>query len=436
MYQKIINLTNRIEDKIILQRRDFHKYAEPGWLEMRTSSIIAGKLTDMGYQVLTGTGVCKGDARIGLPSEEELEAHYYWAVNNGADKRYIEAAKGGFTGVIGILDCGEGPTVAMRFDIDALGVIESKDDCHIPYKLGFCSVTDGVMHACGHDGHASIGLGIAEVLMNIKDALHGKVKLIFQPAEEGVRGARAIVENGHLDNVEYFLATHISNRDSYNEGVDLIPGSYGSLATSKYDVYYYGKSAHAGGAPEKGNNVMLSVATSILNLYSIPRHSGGITRINVGKISAGTGRNVIPDQAKMEIEARGETSEINDYVKNYALRIVDESAKMHNVSCKVKEMGGAYSLNSDDKLALRVKNVCENNLKEIKVSKILKSKNTGSEDVSYMMKKVQDNGGQATFMRFLTWTEAPAHTRSFDFGEEVLSKGIKAFSILTYDILK
>jgi len=434
MYQKIIDLTNKIEDKIISQRRDFHKYAESGWFEMRTSSIIAGKLADMGYKVLTGTDVCESDARMGLPSEDELKEHYQWAADNGADLRFLEAAKGGFTGVIGILDCGEGPTVAMRFDIDALGVIENKGENHKPYKCGFSSVNDGVMHACGHDGHASIGLGVAEVLMNIRDALHGKVKLIFQPAEEGVRAARALVQKGHLNDVDYLLASHISDREN-DEGSDLIPGSYGSLATSKYDVYYYGKSVHAGGSPEKGDNVMLSAATAILNLHAIPRHSGGITRINVGKVTAGTGRNVIPDQAKMEIEVRGETSEINEYVKEYALRIIDAAAKMHNSLCEIKAMGGAQPLNSDDELALKVKDVCEKNLKEIKVSSILKSKNSGSEDVSYMMKRVQDNGGQATFMRFLTSTAAPAHARAFDFGEEVLAKGIKVFSILAYDIL-
>jgi len=435
MYEKIINYTNQIEDKIIAQRRDFHKYAESGWFEMRTSSIIAGILTDLGYQVLTGCDVCQAEARMGLPSEVELEEHYQWAKDNGADLRFLEAAKDGFTGVIGILDCGEGPTVAMRFDIDALGVIESNDENHKPYKCSFSSINYGVMHACGHDGHASIGLGVAEVLMNIKDSLHGKVMLIFQPAEEGVRGAKAIVEKGHLDNVDYFLASHISGRPAKDES-DLIPGSYGSLATSKYDVFYYGKAAHAGGSPEKGNNVMLSVATAILNLQAIPRHSGGITRINVGKITAGTGRNVIADQAKLEIEVRGETSEINEYVEEYALRIIKGAAQLHNVDYEVKEMGGAQSLNSDDELAERVRTVCIEGLKTIKVSDILKNKNGGSEDVSYMMKRVQDKGGQATFMRLLTLTAASGHARTFDFDEEVLAKGIKVFSAVVYDIMR
>lgn len=435
MYQKIIDFTNQIEDKIIAQRRDFHKYAEAGWFEMRTSSIIAGILTDLGYEVLTGCDVCEAEARMGLPLEAELEEHYQWAKENGADLRFLEPAKGGFTGVIGVLDCGEGPTVAMRFDIDALGVIESNDESHKPYKCGFSSINHGVMHACGHDGHASIGLGVAKVLMSIKDSLHGKVKLIFQPAEEGVRGAKAIVEKGHLDDVDYFIASHISDRPDKDES-DLIPGSYGSLATSKYDVFYYGKAAHAGGSPEKGSNVMLSAATAILNLQAIPRHSGGITRINVGKITAGTGRNVIADQAKLEIEVRGETSEINEYVEDYALSIIKGAAQMHNVDYETKKMGGAQSLNSDDALAERVRTVCKEGLKTIKVSDTLISKNGGSEDVSYMMKRVQDKGGQATFMRLLTSTAASGHARTFDFDEEVLAKGIKVFSAAAYDIMK
>ncbi len=434
MYKKIIDITNNIENKIITQRRDFHKYAEDGWYEMRTSSIIAGKLADMGYKILIGSDLCEANARMGIPTDDESNIHYEWAKNNGADLRFLESTKGGFTGVIGILDCGEGPTVAMRFDIDALGVIENTNEEHIPYKCGFSSVNYGVMHACGHDGHASIGLGVAEVLVNIKDSIHGKIKLIFQPAEEGVRGSKAIVEKGNLDDVDYFLASHISEDEG--NGSDLIPGSYGSLATSKFDIYFHGKSAHAGGSPEKGDNVMLSVATSILNLQAIPRHSSGITRINVGKVTAGTGRNVIPDQAKMEIEVRGETSDINEYVEEYALRIIAAAAQMHNSTYEIKKMGSAQSLDSDDELVLKVKDICEKNLKEIKVSSILKQKNTGSEDVSYMMKRVQEKGGQATFMRLLTSIKAPAHSRTFDFDEEVLAKGIKVYSTIVYDILK
>lgn len=239
IYEQITKMADEIAPELVAQRRDFHKFAEKGWFEMRTSSIIARKLTEMGYEVSVGDQVCKKDARMGVPSDEELEEQYERAVAQGADPEFVKYTKGGMTGVIGILRCGEGPTVAMRFDIDALGVFEEKDKSHRPACEGFGSVNEGFMHACGHDGHATIGLGVAKVLMSIKDSLHGTMKLIFQPAEEGVRGAKSIVENGHLDGVDYLIGSHVSDKAADDPAV-VIPGSHGSLATTKYDVFFHG----------------------------------------------------------------------------------------------------------------------------------------------------------------------------------------------------
>ena len=376
IYEQILKMTDEMAGELTAQRRDFHKYAEKGWFEMRTSSIIARKLTDMGYEVLVGDQVCKRDSRMGVPSEEELDAQYERAVSQGADPEFVKYTKGGMTGVIGILHCGEGPTVAMRFDIDALGVFEEHDaSCHRPAKEGFDSVNEGFMHACGHDGHATIGLGVAKVLMAIKDSLHGTVKLIFQPAEEGVRGAKSIVDNGNLDGVDYLIGSHVSDKDPEDPAV-VIPGSHGSLATTKYDVTFHGKAAHAGGSPEIGKNVMLAVGTAILNLYAIPRHSGGESRVNVGTVVAGSGRNVIADEAKMEIEVRGETTEINKFMEDYAVSIIENAAKMHGCTCEMKLMGAAYSLASDEALMERVRRVCEEHL-HLPVSNTTSSKSSG-----------------------------------------------------------
>ena len=426
-------MTDDMKDDLVAQRRDFHKYAEPGWFEMRTSSIIARKLTELGYEVLVGDQVCKKEARMGVPSDEELEAQYERAAAQGADPEFLPYTKGGMTGVVGILRCGEGPTVAMRFDIDALGVFEEKDPSHRPSREGFASVNEGFMHACGHDGHATIGLGVAKVLMSIKDSLQGTIKLIFQPAEEGVRGAKSIVENGHLDGVDYLIGSHVSDKTEGDPAV-VIPGSHGSLATTKYDVYFHGVSAHAGGSPEIGKNVMLAVGTAILNLYAIPRNSNGTSRVNVGTVVAGSGRNVIADVAKMEIEVRGETTEINQFMEDYAKNIIEGAAKMHGCTCEMKLMGAAYSLTSDGELMDRIKRVCEEKL-QLPVSDITSSKNGGSEDVSYMMRRVQEQGGQATFMRALTKMAAPGHNRRFDFDEQVLPNAVKIFCGTVYDIL-
>ncbi|MBQ2401326.1 MAG: amidohydrolase, partial [Lachnospiraceae bacterium] len=166
MYEKIVQTADSITEELVGIRRDFHKYAESGWFEMRTSSIIARKLTEMGVdEVLVGEQVCKRESRMGVPEEAALEKSYQRAVEQGGDPEFLPYTKGGMTGVIGIIKCGEGPTVAMRFDIDALGVIEDQDDGHRPAAEGFASVIYGMIHACGHDAHASIGLGVAQTLM-------------------------------------------------------------------------------------------------------------------------------------------------------------------------------------------------------------------------------------------------------------------------------
>ena len=122
---------------------------------------------------------------------------------------------------------------------------------------------------------------------------------------------------------------------------------------------------------------MLAVGTAILNLYAIPRHSGGVSRVNVGTVVAGSGRNVIADEAKMEIEVRGETTEINEYMKNYAVNIIESAAKMHGCTCEMKLMGAANSLASSEALMERVKRVCEEDL-HLPVAKEMSSKNGGS----------------------------------------------------------
>lgn len=433
VYQTIIEMAEKITPAMVAQRRDFHKHAEAGWLEMRTSSIIARKLTDLGYEVLVGEQVCKREERMGVPSDEVLKMAYQRAVDQGADPEFVKATEGGMTGVIGILRCGEGPTVAMRFDIDALGVNESMEEDHLPAKEGFRSINAGTMHACGHDGHGVSGLGVAEVLVQIKDQLHGTVKLIFQPSEEGVRGAKSIVANGHLDDVDYLLGSHTTGMD--DEGSDITPGSRDSLASFKYDVTFRGKAAHAGGSPHLGKNALLAASSAVLNLYAIPRHGAGSSRINVGRLIAGSGRNVIADEAFMEIEVRGATNEINEYVSQYAMRILENSAAMHDCTMEVKLMGAAQSMVSDQALMERIADVCANKL-DMKVSENICMKLGGSEDFSYMLNRVHEKGGQAAFMRIRSPLAAGAHNVKFDFDESYMTKAVKAFCAMAYELMQ
>lgn len=412
-------------------RRDFHRYAESGWCEIRTSSRIAQRLAGLGYEVLTGRDVCRDEARMGLPLKAVLEDQYQRALEQGAVQPWAEQARDGFTGVIGILRCGDGPVIAMRFDIDALGVVEETSELHRPARAGFGSVNGGMMHACGHDGHAAIGLAVAEILMKLRRELKGTVKLIFQPAEEGVRGARAIVAHGHLDNVDYLLASHMGDSQGQPYQVGLSAGE--TLATSKLDVTFRGCAAHAGMVPEQGRNALLAAATAVLNLHAIPRSSEGETRINVGTLHAGSGRNVICDQAVMELEVRGANTEANRYMEDYARRIVEAAAAMHGCTCDIKLMGAAESMKSDEEMLQLCSRVCRDKLGLLPAP--LSSLAGGSEDCSYLMNRVRETGGKGLYFSTLTPCSGPFHSRTFDFDETALTAAVQVFCGMAFCLM-
>ena len=331
------------------------------------------------------------------------------------------------TGVLAKIEGKEpGGVVAIRADIDALPILEESG-------LSYSSENDGCMHACGHDGHASIGLTTAKILMELKEHLHGTLKIIFQPAEEGVRGAKSICESGFLDDVDYIFAAHIMPRV---KDYDLYFGMNESFATTKLDVIYHGVSTHAAESPQFGKNALLSAANCIINLHSIPRNSDGQTRVNVGTVHAGTGRNVVPDTAKLEIEVRGVTSELNRYMEIYARDIINACALMHDTVVEIKQMGKAFALNCDEDFMNQIRTLCQKEMPDLKLPPENLSPLGGSDDFSYMMEYVQVHGGKATYMKLLTDITASPHNTSFDFNEEVLNKGPRIMAAIAYSLLK
>src|SRR5699024_6781806 len=151
-----------------------------------------------------------------------------------------------------------------------LDIDESASEDHFPNQEGFQSKLPNKMHACGHDTHTAMGLGLATWIRESKENLCGTIKLIFQPAEEGTRGAKSMVEAGVVDDVDYFIASHIGTGVPHNH---FVAANDGFLATSKLDISFTGISAHAGGEPEKGKNALLAAAAAVLNIYAIARHS-------------------------------------------------------------------------------------------------------------------------------------------------------------------
>ncbi|MEO4053793.1 amidohydrolase [Solibacillus sp. CAU 1738] len=426
---KSIQLDKDYLQTLIEWRRDFHQYPEVGWLEFRTSSIIANYLNDWGYDVKVGKEVVVGE-RLGVPEQLILDEYYERAQQNGAPQQWLDKMVGGYTGVIATLDTGkEGPTIAFRVDIDALPILESKENGHIPEQLGFRSKNEGFMHACGHDSHATIGLGFAHQLMHYKEQLKGKIILIFQPAEEGVRGANAIVDSLSLDDVEYLFALHIGT--GVPKGT-FVAGTYGFLASTKYNVTFTGLASHAGALPERGKNALLASAQATLALHSLPPHSDGVSRVNVGILHAGNGRNIIPSVAEMQLEIRGETTEINEFYEEQVEHVIHGAAAMYNIEATIEKVGRAITVPSDPKLAhILAKAARKTAIEEVIEYQDFKA---GSEDATFLMQKVQHNGGQASYSIIGTNLAAGHHHERFDIEEDDMLLAIEIWLNTVFQI--
>ncbi|WP_129600220.1 amidohydrolase [Anaerophilus nitritogenes] len=411
-------MNNILLKELIKLRREFHQCAEIGWLEFETTIKIISYLSELGLEIKYGKSIHKN--RLGLPRHEEMKIHKE-KVSYLKPPFEIKEILQGYTGVVGILDTHKsGPTIAFRFDIDANGLDEKKEG-HRPFMEGFASKNNKMMHACGHDGHIAIGLMIAKYLVEHKEGLRGKILLIFQPAEEGVRGAKSMVEAGVLDHIDYILSGHIGFMAKKNE---VICGVGGFLATEKIDINFYGKPSHAGACPELGKNALLAGASCAIHLHTITQFSSGMSRMNVGVFHAGTGRNVIPDQAKLEIETRGESKKINDELIKRTYEIVEGSAKLYDVDYTIEHVGSAKAYEyKKDQFGESIASLLKDKGFQIKENGFL----GGSEDITYMFEAVENQGGKALYMVFGTKLNAPHHNSSFDFDEDVLYDGYKCY---------
>lgn len=404
-------------------RRSLHRYPEPGWTEYRTSYLLAEELNGLGFELHVGKAALESSERIGVPDRDTLSRHEQEASEAGVLKSWIEQVQGGHTGLVARWDTGNpGPHTALRFDIDALPIQESDSENHLPASEGFRSERAGFMHACGHDGHAAIGVGVARLIQRFANNLSGRFTLLFQPAEEGVRGAGSMVAKGWLENVDYFLCGHL--------GVNLpelgavAATTAGFLSTTKMDVEFFGRSAHAGGEPEEGKNALLAAAAAAVHLQGIPRHSAGATRVNVGKLEAGTNRNIVPDHAKLELETRGDSGKLNSYMEGEARRIIEASAQLQGVEACIEVVGKATGAACDEEFVGLLEEACSGTRFVEQI--VTEARLGGSEDATLMMERVRQVGGKSTYMLFGTPTAGGHHNPSFDFQEEALTVAVEA----------
>lgn len=430
---KSIAFANDNKERFIAMRRDLHQHPEPGWLEYRTAAMAGDRLTELGYDLKVGKEVVKAESRMGLPDEAVMQKAMERAIAEGANPKWVEAMGYGFTGMVATMHFDEsGPVVAFRADIDSNDVMESTAEDHLPVKEGFASQHEKAMHACGHDAHLTMALGLAEYIATHKDGLHGTFKLILQPAEEGVRGAKSMVDAGVVDDVDIFFGMHIGINKNIAGCLACL--NNGFLATTKLDVTFKGYSSHAGGSPELGKNSLLAACTAALNLQAISRHSKGNSCINVGVLESGTGRNVIPDRAYLQIETRGATGEVNDYICKRAYEVLKGAAAMYENEVEIKEMGSAPACINSEDLAKEVQVLA----KDLGIFKDvpLTNEGGGSEDCAYFLERVIGKGGRATYMILGSDIPAPHHNPKFNIDEKDMINGIALTGALVESYLQ
>jgi amidohydrolase len=395
---------SNIEKKVIEWRRYFHQNPELSNREFNTAKKIAEHLESLGLEVQTGI------------------------------------AK---TGVVGLLK-GDNPgkVVALRADIDALPVTERND---LPFKseviTEFLGTKTGVMHACGHDTHIAILMGVAEVLSKHKDKISGTIKFIFQPAEEGPPpgeegGAKLMVKEGVLDNpkVDAIFGLHINSETP----VGTIKYKTGGIMASveRFVINVKGKQTH-GSQPWSGVDPILISAKIIDGLQTIISREAKLTNeaavITVGKITAGTRFNIIPETAEMIGTVRTLDPEMRSLIERRMTEMVTTLAKAYGGEAEITFQNNAAITYNDPELVEKMLPSLQKVAGEENVQ--LTKATTGGEDFSFFQEVVPGFyfflGGMASG----TQESYPHHTPDFYIDESGLILGVESFVQLTMDYL-
>lgn len=428
MGQSTEDKKDSLSSRLIAIRRDLHCYPESGWQEYRTSVRIIEHLEEWGVKYQFGKEILDPKIRRGCPNEQEDKKAIKRAVKETKRSDLIAKMEGGFTGVIARIE-GEKrssekrPVFLLRFDMDANEIQECTSEEHRPYKEGFVSLHDGIMHACGHDGHVAIGLGVIKQLQENRDLFHAEIRILFQPAEEGVRGAAAFAKTNLTQGVDYMLSGHIGL--NANRLGMFAAATTEFLATTKMKVSFYGKASHAGNCPQEGKNALAAACNATLNILGISRHSEGDSRVNVGALRADGPANIIPDYAELVLETRGSTNEVNQYMQKRVETICEGAAEMEGCKHKLEIIGEAGCASCNTELAAFVVQQAKANPFFDQIVDELEFH--ASEDVTELLNAVHGQGGKATYMLFGTSLSAPHHNDCFDFDEGVLEPAAELF---------
>ena len=377
----------KIKKTIIDTRRDFHKYPELSFQEIRTSKIVSEKLESFGIDV----------------------------------KRNI-----GKTGVVGTLrGKSQGKTIAFRADMDALPIQETGER---PYK----SVNDGVMHACGHDAHTAILLGAAEVLSTMKNNINGTIRFIFQPAEEGYAGAKYMIQDGAIDNVDEIYGLHVWNyQPSCTVG---IKSGAVMAAADIFTIEIKGIGGH--GAAPQGTVDAVVVASHLIQALQtiVSRNTNPLenTVVTVGEINGGNNFNIIADQIILRGTTRAYTENNRTLIKNRMQQICAGVGNTYGAKIILHYKDGYPPVINEKKVTENVKFAAKKIVPNGVISPYL---SMGGEDFSYFANKIP---GCFFFLGSLPKNRkpmsTPQHCSHFDIDEEAMLVGSSIFIELALNI--
>ena len=291
---KIREEIKNIKDEIYAIRRHFHRYPELSFKEFNTAETISEHLDKLGISHKKGVGK---------------------------------------TGIVGEITFGPGPTIALRADMDALPIQEENN-------LDYKSLNDGVMHACGHDGHMAILLGAANALSKNSKLKKGTVRFIFQPAEEGLGGAKYMIEDGCLDKVDEIYGLHLWNYQLYGE-VGIKDGPVMASA-DLFDIEVSGKGGH--GATPQGTVDAIVVASNLVTMLQtiVSRNTNPLesTVLSIGKIKGGHNFNIISDKVHMSGTTRAYTEENRTMIKQRMKEVIEGVSKSFGADIKLNYKDG------------------------------------------------------------------------------------------------
>jgi aminobenzoyl-glutamate utilization protein A len=396
-------------------RRRLHCHAEPGFLEYHTAATVVQSLETLGIPYRSGAEAIDMTTVACPPTEEEKEEWSRLAVAAGADPEVVASFRAHGTAIIAEIAGSEsGPVWGLRVDMDALPITEDASAAHYPATQGFASTTT-YMHACGHDGHTAIGIALAARLADRN--FPGTVRILFQPAEEGVRGALPMIRAGAVDGIDRMLAVHL--------GGDLPTGTVvggvdDALATTKWIARFTGEASHAAAAPEKGRNALAAAAHATLAILGLPRFAGADTRVNVGTFHAGGSANIVPAAATITYETRSNRNEALDEMNHRVEQIVHGAAEMHGVAVETRVYGGSASSTPDPE-RLQELAAAAATLPAITSFIDRDGVGGGSDDAHLMIRKVQESGGTGTYIMVGAGNPAPHHHPRFDVDEKALT---------------